>query len=288
MSEPDPDDDPQLKSLRAVWLSLPDEDPPERGLAELMAAARAKAEVMGHPSWWQRVLDLVRKPTVLAFATIVVLVSGAVLIGNRKEAMDAESTAPASAPAHATTPAQGAAGGEVAPADAVAPSPDLDRKEEAKPAPPPAPPAPLKTPPRHGGAEVGGKVTKDPVKSVAPPEDRPRGKLSDDTRQIQTPAQEITTGVELQQNYESPVAAPAPAPPPPPVSHTGSTAKGKPAVSPGSSVADLVAQSRAAASRGDCGTARALASQVARQDPAAYKQLAGDASFQRCIAQTSE
>ena len=36
------------------WLSLPDEDPPERGFAELMAAARAKAEMMANPPWWKR------------------------------------------------------------------------------------------------------------------------------------------------------------------------------------------------------------------------------------------
>ena len=38
------------------WLSLPDEEPPERGLGELMAAARAKAEIMARPPWWKRVL----------------------------------------------------------------------------------------------------------------------------------------------------------------------------------------------------------------------------------------
>ena len=43
------------------WLSLPDEDPPERGLAELMAAARAKAETMASPPWWKRVAELMRQ-----------------------------------------------------------------------------------------------------------------------------------------------------------------------------------------------------------------------------------
>ena len=50
------DDDPQLKSLRAVWLSLPDEDPPERGLSELMAAARVKAEAMAKPEGRRQIL----------------------------------------------------------------------------------------------------------------------------------------------------------------------------------------------------------------------------------------
>jgi hypothetical protein len=53
------------------WLSLPDEDPPERGLAELMAAARAKAEVMAQPPWWKRLADLLKRPPVLALATVI-------------------------------------------------------------------------------------------------------------------------------------------------------------------------------------------------------------------------
>jgi len=37
------DEVPELRAMRSVWLAMRDEDPPERGLAELLAAARAKA-----------------------------------------------------------------------------------------------------------------------------------------------------------------------------------------------------------------------------------------------------
>ncbi|NVB85659.1 MAG: hypothetical protein HOV81_45260 [Kofleriaceae bacterium] len=84
----DGDDDPQLGGLRAMWLSMPDEDPPSRGLAELMAAARVKAEEMAQPSLWQRIVAMMRRPPVLALATVVVLVAGAVLVGNRKDKFD--------------------------------------------------------------------------------------------------------------------------------------------------------------------------------------------------------
>jgi hypothetical protein len=67
------------------WLSLPDEEPPERGLAELMAAARVKAEVMTHPPWWKRLLAMLRRPPVLALATVVVLLGGVIVIGRHHD-----------------------------------------------------------------------------------------------------------------------------------------------------------------------------------------------------------
>lgn len=96
----DPDDkgDAQLRSLRAVWLAMPDEDPPERGLDALMAAARTKATEMAEgstelpahkpakaeqtPSWWERFVAGFRRPAVLAMATVMVLVAGAVLVSS--------------------------------------------------------------------------------------------------------------------------------------------------------------------------------------------------------------
>jgi hypothetical protein len=76
------DDGPELKAMRAVWLTMRDEDPPERGLAELLAAAGAKAAMMqARPAWWQRLAAGMRRPQVLALATVLVLVGGAVLGG---------------------------------------------------------------------------------------------------------------------------------------------------------------------------------------------------------------
>jgi hypothetical protein len=88
----DDDDDAKLRSLRAVWLAMPDEDPPERGLDALMAAARTKATQMAEgsselpqsqPSWWEKFVAGFRRPAVLALATVLVLVAGAVFVGNR-------------------------------------------------------------------------------------------------------------------------------------------------------------------------------------------------------------
>ena len=75
------------------WLSLPDEDPPERGFAELMAAARVKAEVMANPPWWKRLFAVARRPPVLALATVVVVVCGVIVVGRPHD--QAASPAPA-------------------------------------------------------------------------------------------------------------------------------------------------------------------------------------------------
>ncbi len=83
--ELEPDDDAKLKSMRAVWLQMRDEDPPDSGLAELLAAARTKAETLSQPSWWQRVVALLRRPPVFALATVMILLGGALLIGRTIE-----------------------------------------------------------------------------------------------------------------------------------------------------------------------------------------------------------
>lgn len=101
------------------WLSLPDEEPPERGFAELMAAARVKAEVMANPPWWKRLLAVARRPAVLALATVVVVVCGVIVVGHdRNQAM---------------TPAPAV--------DVPAGSLDM-RTRGVSPEPPPPPPAP--------------------------------------------------------------------------------------------------------------------------------------------------
>jgi len=92
----DRDDDAQLRQLRAVWVSMRDEEPSDRGLASLMAAAREKAselEHAGQSSWWQRVLASLRRPPVLALATVTVLLGGALILTQRRADMKADATA---------------------------------------------------------------------------------------------------------------------------------------------------------------------------------------------------
>jgi len=81
----------QLRAMRAVWLSMREEEPPDGGLVDLLAAARTKASTMrARPTLWQRVLAFAKRPPALAFATVVVLVGGAVLFIGRSKGMRAD------------------------------------------------------------------------------------------------------------------------------------------------------------------------------------------------------
>jgi hypothetical protein len=79
-------EDAKLRAMRSVWLAMRDEEPSDGGLAELMAAARGKAAAMTpHPGLWARVVAALRRPPVFAFATVLVLLGGAMVVGHHVE-----------------------------------------------------------------------------------------------------------------------------------------------------------------------------------------------------------
>jgi hypothetical protein len=108
------------------WLSLPDEEPPERGLAELMAAARAKAEIMASPPWWKRALALARRPPVLALATVVVLVGGVIIVHREPAEVSSPVASPPTAPE--TAPAEPAGFGVAQPPPPAVTEPHVETK----------------------------------------------------------------------------------------------------------------------------------------------------------------
>ncbi len=79
----DPDLAPGLGSMRSVWLGMREEEPPSRGLGELMAAARTQAAAMKPVSWWRRSFAMLVRPPMLAAATVLVVVGGAVMLDRR-------------------------------------------------------------------------------------------------------------------------------------------------------------------------------------------------------------
>lgn len=88
------DGDTGLQAMRSVWRSMRDEEPSDRGMAALLAAARTRAEAMRpRPSRWQWLLAALRRPAVLALASALVVVGGAVLIGRRSAEAPARSQA---------------------------------------------------------------------------------------------------------------------------------------------------------------------------------------------------
>jgi hypothetical protein len=139
----EPGGDTQLRAMRAVWLEMRDEDPPDRGLAALLAAAHHQAAAMQpRPSAWQRLLAALRRPPVLALATVTVLIAGAVLIGRRIPHEPA--------PGLSTSPYVGAAPPIATPLDhaTTRTQPAMERGETlAVPVPQPAAPPPAAAPP---------------------------------------------------------------------------------------------------------------------------------------------
>lgn len=81
--EADEGEDGGLRAMRSVWLSMRDEEPPAAGLAELMAAARAKATELAPAPWWRRALAGLRRPPVMALATALVVLGGGAFVATR-------------------------------------------------------------------------------------------------------------------------------------------------------------------------------------------------------------
>jgi hypothetical protein len=303
----DSEDDPQLKSLRAVWLSMPDEDPPERGLAELMAAARVKAEQMTQPSLWQRISALLRRPPVLALATVLVLIGGAVFIGNRRDKMQAEPTVATerardttalpgtgSAPAVTAGEAQGnaAVGGAPVPTETppALPEPSLAPAEQSLAKPEPKPPQ-KKTPPRRDPPRPVHKpsvttTSTTTTESPSAPKDLPEAKKSETKLELDSkPTRGFEKGGAEGRDDKASTDSFAPEAEAPTVDATTSSGAPSRQSPPPSRAPQYVAQAKSAAARGDCAAARTLMKRVATEDPTTYrKALAADAALKKCVA----
>ncbi len=154
----DDDDDPQLRSMRAAWRSLPDEDPPERGLAELMAAARQHADAMAdtRAPWWKLLL----RPPVLALVTVLVLLGGVFAVTATHKGVSPEP-----------------AGIEPTAAPAVAPPEPAKRESPmvpstggvAEPMSPPAIAKPKLAPAHHSSTRAVAPRQPEPVEQLAAP-----------------------------------------------------------------------------------------------------------------------
>lgn len=269
------DNDDRLRSLRAVWLSLPDEEPPERGLAELMAAARAKAEEMATPPWWQRIAQLLRRPPVLALASVMVLIGGAVLIGKRGDEMQAEPPATRTqdiAPAPPTAPGAATPPSEMAPAGGEAEDRGVLQA------------APAAEPPE--AAEEQRKVERPSERRPAPRATRPATTTTTpppETARDHAPAPtEATTG--LLRADDDKATASTDAEMRELASPRASSATSAPAAPSAPSVSQLHADARAAAARGDCDAARMLAARIEKRDATYHKaKVAPDPALAACL-----
>jgi hypothetical protein len=297
--------DLKLRAMRAVWLEMRDEDPPSGGLADLLAAARVKAEAMQpRPSWWQRLLAEMRRPTALALATIVVLIAGAVLVGRRT--LPEAGTVEPPVPEHVARepPATPAAGHLETRGEMRNEARDEARDGVLAPQPAsPAPAAPTRPPPPQADpaidpgaaaseAAVGrGKSAKArPSSANAPPPEPappPRPTASSPSRSRDDASKFI----------EDHAAGPAPAKPEAPAAETTGTGgadsstnaapivtgpKGA-ASAPAAPVGELIRQCQAAAQRGDCPAALRLLEQITRTDRASADRISRASPVAKCL-----
>lgn len=285
----EPDDDPQLRALRAVWLAMPDEEPPERGLGELMAAARTRADEMktSRAAWWRRVFDLVRRPPVLALATVTVLAGGAVLVAQRHADMEAtpvldrgptfgRDVAPAPGVGGAANPAgqpvtatPAAATHEAPEASELAPTGSIGSTPASEPPAPKSKPAkPGQPPPARGNAEIKSRGRGAAIGGA-------KGGAGDSVTDKRAGA------VPKDPAAQKPAAIAAPSAD----DEAQAPAATKKKVSKSPPVSQLLEQCRSAAARGDCAAMRALAQRIANQDAKFYRdQVASDASLGKCLA----
>jgi len=292
----DDDEGLQVSAMRAVWLTMRDEEPPEGGMASLLAAARAKAAAMRPPSWWRRALAALHRPQVLAFATVVVLLGGgAVVVGRRGEApafqRDDDAERAGRPVPRAPAPSQDT---RSAPKAALAAPTITERTSVAMPAKPAPAPAPVSARPGAGpaGSAPAGAGSPD-ARGDAPV---PIGGLA-----MPTPGGEGASG-EL--TIER-VAAPPPAAVKQqrsPVAHRAGPARAvygaSAAMADGDEVSAVPAASEeageprrlagdceTAASRGDCVTVRRLVGKITRTDRSYRARLAKDSAVAKCLAE---
>jgi len=149
--------DDEFLEVRRAFREMQDEEPPAGGLADLMAAARAKAVEMAPAKaaepervpWWRALL----RPPVLALASVVVLVGGALLIGRHDETKLAVEPMAGSAAAHAPSQDPGVASNGAAFGSAK-PGVQLDEKQASD------KPADVVAQQPSGAADQGGLANK--------------------------------------------------------------------------------------------------------------------------------
>jgi hypothetical protein len=302
-------DDDQLKQMRSVWLSMRDDDaePSDRGMAALMAAAREQADAGRRrgtsnptPSWWAKLVDQLRRPPVLAMATVVVLIGGAVVISQRGEEMRTESEM-ASAPDYAedkrvaTPPASEPTGEIVAKEQAPGAEDERDRDDlaagSAAASPSPAPVVtqrPRQKPRRSAGPADQGLAFE--PKQEPPAEEATSSAEGAKKDVAKAPTLELATGDDMQPkggsvaDTASVAEPPAPAPNKPVSRKPLPSIEGEDRAGKSTTIAQLVKQCEAAAAKNDCAAVRTIASKIEKQDPSTYRlKVSKNAAVARCL-----
>jgi len=293
--------DESLSSMRSMFREMRDEEPSDRGMAALMAAAREQAEQMKPKrSWWAVLLEQLRRPPVLAMATVVVLIGGAVVVSQRHdrgemqtESEMAESTPTETLDKTAASPpaiADGKArdrleGGESQQdVDAVATGSTAPTVPEK----PVVAQRPRPTVAKPPGGRTKGTAPDGVADQFAMAEPAAEPPPIEAKKEDAKAPMELAIGDEDMQPKsgvaESTGAAAPPAPDRKPVSR-----KPLPAIegedrAADPTIAQLVKQCEVAAAKNDCAAVRSIAQKIAKQDPSTYRsKVSKNAAVARCL-----
>ncbi len=297
-------EDPAFGSLREVVHGMRDEEPSDRGLATLMAAARAQAEVMKPaPSWWERLLVTLRRPPVLALASGALLVGGGLVISRHASDLDATSTAPAApAPASDTAvPAATLAGSAAAPGAGSIDQPTSGSPEPATPTPDTTEGGADPVRPRRPAAAAGtAPMMPTSTDGISRDDGRPRRRATGPSVRPSDLAPEAAQSPRSAPASEEASANDAASTGGPATSTTPATGRAllgddeidRPVAAPvtpraatAAQLQDWVTRCEQAAVRGDCATVRTLARQVEAAAPSVFRaRLVGNGAVARCLA----
>jgi hypothetical protein len=282
--------DESLSSMRSMWREMKDEEPSDKGMAALLAAAREKADEMKPKrSWLAALLDQLRRPPVLAMATVVVLIGGAVVISQRKDELKTDSEMATASTGDNAAPAPPSVHDDLAGGAAD----DGDASERGRfeaPGAPVEPAAPLAEPPPPEVAKqhVAQRPTKpkpkldekkSTVATTPTEESKPEANVVKpaDKTEPKAPASgalQIASGDEddMQAKGAAEVTVDATQPEHKPVLRKPlPSIEGEDRAAKDSSVAQLIKQCEAAAAKNDCGAVRTIAAKIAQQDPQTYR-----------------
>ena len=295
-----------LNSMRAVWRSMRDEDPPAAGMSALLAAAREKAEQMREPpSVWARLFDMLRKPPALAFATVLILIGGAVLVTRNSDKKVESQVADeaqkdlatreveVATPAVTPDPAYGSA--------QAGPAPEVVAQPEAPPTqkPPPANPTPKRNKP--------AKLERTPADGERPEPNRYERFETDDVKgEVRSEGKGLDKGdVTKDEVSGNAIATPGRVAPeatkrpvktaPPPAEEPVTVKEAAPEIDQTTTLSDagkkqtpqieqLARQAESAATRGDCAAVKVIVARIKKQDESFFKSRLGkNAAVTKCL-----
>jgi hypothetical protein len=259
----------------------------------LLAAAREKAESMREtPAWWQRLFTQLRRPPALAFATVMLLVGGAVLVTrsvDHKVPSETSAVAPAG-PDELRSSEVTRNLEEEKPAEIQQNAPVIAEPTPSAPSPEPVKQVTKPRPKKEVAAGAKVEDTRKTIDDVGPNEPNRHDRFDSDATKSGFAEGKDTSTTELESPGRVDPTTTA-QPPPEPAPRGQATQKGGEQVTVTDSGKSstppneqLARQAESAASRKDCPAVRVIVGRLKKQDESFYKtRLGKNAAVTKCL-----